>query len=158
MIIEAIGQLGAWSWMIAGLVLLVLEIVAPGFFFLWPGISALVVGAISLVVWGYGADLWTWQVQLLAFLVLSVGSAYLGRSWLLRNRSESDEPLLNARTRQLVGRTATLEKPIVDGHGSVRIGDTYWRVEGPDLPAGSRVRISGATADSLQVEGLSESP
>ena len=51
----------------------------------------------------------------------------------------------------LVGRVCTLEKPIVDGSGTVRIDDTIWRVAGPDAPAGSRVRIVHADGASLTV-------
>ena len=54
-------------------------------------------------------------------------------------------------TEALVGREFTLEKPIVDGTGTVRIDDTIWRVAGPDAPAGSRVRVVQADGASLTV-------
>lgn len=152
MILQWITDIGGWSWIILGLVLLVLEVLAPGIFFLWLGAAALVIGVISLVVWGIGAELWTWQVQVIGFLILSVGFVYAGRSWLARTETDSDEPLLNDRVAQMVGRTATLEDPITNGVGRVRLGDTLWRVEGPDLPAGTKVRIIGGSADRLEVE------
>lgn len=152
MILEWITELGAWSWIILGLILLGLEILAPGIFFLWLGAAALIVGAVSLIVWGYGAELWVWQVQVLGFLILSIVLAYVGRSWLKRTEAESDEPLLNDRVAQLVGQTATLEKPITNGVGHVRLGDTLWRISGPDLPAGTKVRIRGGNSDRLDVE------
>jgi membrane protein implicated in regulation of membrane protease activity len=154
MILDWIGELGGWSWIILGLILLVLEILAPGIFFLWLGAAALIIGAISLTVWGIGAELWVWQVQVLGFLILSIVLAYAGRSWLSRNEEESDEPLLNNRVAQLVGRISTLEEPIVNGVGHVRLGDTMWRVAGPDLPAGTKVRILGGSADRLEVESV----
>lgn len=152
MILEWITELGAWSWIILGLILLGLEILAPGIFFLWLGAAALIVGAVSLIVWGYGAELWVWQVQVLGFLILSIVLAYVGRSWLKRTEAESDEPLLNDRVAQLVGQTATLEDPITNGVGHVRLGDTLWRISGPDLPAGTKVRIRGGNSDRLDVE------
>lgn len=152
MILETIRELGGWSWVILGLVLLGLEILAPGIFFLWLGVAALVIGAISLIVWGLGAELWVWQVQVLGFLILSIVLAYAGRTWLSSNEVESDEPLLNDRVAQLVGQTATLEQPITNGVGHVRLGDTLWRVRGPDMPAGTRVRIRGGNSDRLEVE------
>ena len=152
MILEWIADFGAWSWIILGLILLGLEILAPGIFFLWLGAAALIVGAVSLVVWGYGAELWIWQVQVLAFLILSIVLAYWGRSWLARHEEDSDEPLLNDRVAQMVGQTATLEQPITNGVGHVRLGDTLWRVRGPDLPAGTTVRIVGGNTDRLEVE------
>ena len=154
MIIDQIQELGGWSWIILGMVLLGLEILAPGIFFLWLGAAALVIGAISLSVWGLGADLWVWQVQVLAFLILSVVLAYAGRSWLTRNDDPTDEPLLNDRVAQLIGQTVTLDEPIVNGIGRVRLGDTLWRVRGPDLPAGSTVRVSGGNSDRLEVETI----
>ena len=45
-----------------------------------------------------------------------------------------------------------LERAIVDGRGRVQIADAYWEVAGPELPAGTHVRIVGGDAMSLQVE------
>lgn len=154
MVLQWVNDLGGWSWVILGMVLLGLEILAPGIFFLWLGAAALVIGAISLTVWGLGAELWVWQVQVLGFLVLSLALAYVGRSWLKRTETESDEPLLNDRVSQLIGQTATLEHPIANGVGHVRLGDTLWRVKGPDLPAGAKVRVLGGSSDRLEVESL----
>jgi membrane protein implicated in regulation of membrane protease activity len=154
MILDIATDLGGWTWIILGMVLLGLEVLAPGIFFLWLGAAALIVGAISLMVWGYGAELWVWQVQVLAFLILSITLAYAGRSWLAKHEEPTDQPLLNDRAGQLIGRIATLEQPISNGVGQVRIGDMLWRVKGPDLPAGSRVRVAGGDSDRLEVEAL----
>ena len=64
----------------------------------------------------------------------------------------TDRPFLNRRADGYVGRVFTLDKPIVDGVGTVRIDDTVWRVSGPDCPAGSRVKIARADGVSLLVE------
>ena len=63
-----------------------------------------------------------------------------------------ESPYLNRRTEALVGRVFTLEKPIVDGVGTVRIDDTIWRVSGADAAAGSRVRVVRAEGANLKVE------
>jgi membrane protein implicated in regulation of membrane protease activity len=60
-------------------------------------------------------------------------------------------PFLNRRTAALVGREFTLEKPIIDGSGTVRIDDTIWRIAGPDTPAGSRVRVVQVDGANLTV-------
>jgi membrane protein implicated in regulation of membrane protease activity len=65
--------------------------------------------------------------------------------------ASKSNPFLNKRADALVGRVFTLEKPIIDGAGTVRIDDTVWRVAGPDAPAGSRVRIVQADGASLTV-------
>lgn len=152
MIVEWINDLGGWSWIILGLILLVFELLAPGVFFMWLGAAALIVGGVTLMAASGGAEAWTWQLQVLTFLVLSVVLAYAGRSWLARRNGPSDEPLLNNRVAQLIGRTATLEEPIANGVGHVRLGDTLWRVMGPDLPAGTTVRVTGGNTDRLEIE------
>ena len=84
MFVELIDTLGPWSWVIFGLILLGIEILAPSTFLLWPGLSALVVGLITLVL-GVDNTIWPWQAQLLVFLVLSLVIAYFGRQ-LVRSR------------------------------------------------------------------------
>jgi membrane protein implicated in regulation of membrane protease activity len=149
MLLDLVAALGPWSWVLFGVILLGAEILVPGFFLIWIGLAALAVGLLSLLLWNAG--FWTWQVQVLLFLALAIASAIGGRA-LMRREELSDEPLLNRRTAQLVGRIATLEQPMVDGRGRIRIDDTTWRVTGPDLPAGTRVRVVAAEGGQLRVE------
>jgi len=142
-------ELGPWNWMVLGFVLLVMELITPGAFMLWIGIAALIIGALSLAIWD--AAVWTWQVQVLAFLVLSVISAVIGKTLASSRRTLSDQPLLNRRGQQLIGRMATLAEPIKDGRGRIKLGDTLWRVSGPDLPAGTQVRVTGAADTDLEL-------
>jgi membrane protein implicated in regulation of membrane protease activity len=137
--------LGTWNWLILGVVLMVIEIFAPGVFMLWLGLAALVVGLASFAV------TWTWQSQIIAFAALSIAMVPLWRHFARRGAASTDKPFLNRRAAGLVGRAFTLEKPIVDGIGTVRIDDTVWRVAGPDLPAGSRVKIVRADGAMLTV-------
>jgi inner membrane protein len=152
MLMGFFSELGAWNWILLGLVLLVLEIVVPGIFLLWIGVAALLTGALSLQLGG--VEWWGWQVQVLVFLALSLVSAYAGHRIMGGKDEETDEPLLNRRGEQLIGRTATLAEPIREGRGRVHIGDTVWRVAGPDLPAGSRVRVTAAEDSQLIVEAI----
>jgi hypothetical protein len=147
--IDVIRSLGAWSWIILGGILLAVELIAPGTFILWLGVSAILVGLISFVI-----D-WNWQEQGVGFVILAVASLVMW--WRLirparRDEDASDQPFLNRRAQGFVGREFTLEKPIVDGAGTVRMGDTIWRVTGPDCAAGSRVRIARAEGATLFVE------
>jgi inner membrane protein len=147
--IAFISSLGEWSWIILGGILLAIEVMAPGTFFMWLGISAILVGVISFVI-----D-WAWQEQAIAFAILAVASVALWWRFGRHDRhaiDESDQPFLNRRAQGFVGRVFTLEKPIVDGSGTVRIGDTIWRVTGPDCAAGSRVKIARADGATLFVE------
>ena len=149
MIARIITELGPWIWMVLGLVLLALEIFVPGVFLLWIGIAALVVGAISLMPWQ--AEFWVWQVQVIVFLALALISAYAGRRIMSSSTDETDLPLLNRRREQLVGRIATLAEPISNGRGRIQLDDTVWRVKGPDLPSGTRVRVAGIDSAGLEL-------
>jgi len=146
-----LAGLGPWNWMIIGGVLLALEIMSPGVYLLWIGIAALLTGALSFQIGE--AAWWSWQIQLVVFVALALISALTGRYFFGSDRGGvSDQPLLNRREQQLVGQTSTLEEPIRDGHGRVRLGDTLWLVRGPELPAGTRVRIVSAEGGTLRVE------
>lgn len=151
MLVQWFSQLGPWNWMILGAVLLALEILLPGVYLLWLGIAAILTGTLSFQL--ADAAFWGWQVQVVVFLVLSVASALVGRRFFPANGSEdTDRPLLNQRGLQLVGRTAMLEEPLVEGRGRIRLGDTLWLISGPDLPVGTRVRVIGADGGVLTVE------
>ena len=80
-----------------------------------------------------------------------VVSALLANKYLKRNPSESERPLLNERAIQLVGQSFDLLDPIVNGRGSIKTGDTVWRVEGPELPRGTRITVVGADGTLLKV-------
>jgi membrane protein implicated in regulation of membrane protease activity len=138
--------LGHWNWFIAAAVLFLLEILAPGAFMLWLGLSAILVGAISLGV------VWSWQAQLIAFAVFAIAAIPAWRHFARKVEPATESPFLNRRTEGYVGRVFTLDKPIVNGVGTIHIDDTIWRVSGPDCPAGSRVKIARADGVNLLVE------
>jgi membrane protein implicated in regulation of membrane protease activity len=145
---EMFSTLGTWNWLIFGLLLMALELLAPGVFLFWLGLAALLVGLLSFV---FNVTP-SWQVQILMFAVFAAAAVPLWRRVARKHTAAStSNPFLNKRSDALVGRVCTLEKPIVDGHGTVRIDDTIWRVAGPDAPAGSRVRIVHADGASLTV-------
>lgn len=145
-----VAEIGPWSWWILGLVLLGAEILIPGIFLIWIGLAAIVVGAISFILWD--SAIWGWQVQLLVFAALSLISALIGRRIMAGRDDDTDQPMLNRRMEQMVGRTAMLEEPITEGQGRIRLGDTLWVVRGPELPAGTRVRIVAIENDEPRVE------
>ena len=141
-----IASLGSWNWFILAALFLLLEVLAPGTFMLWLGLSAILVGAISLAV------IWSWQAQVIAFAVFAVASIPAWRYFARKVEKPADRPFLNRRSEGYVGREFTLDKPIVGGVGTIHIDDTVWRVKGPDCPAGSRVRIARAEGADLLVE------
>jgi inner membrane protein len=147
-IVDFIAANSPWSWIIAGLILLALELVLPGGFLLWMGIAGLVTGLVTLF------QPIGWPLQWLIFGVLSLVSIVLWVRWTRSREKQSDRPLLNSRGEQLVGHEAVLEQPISQGFGRIVLGDTVWRVSGPDLPAGQRVRVTGSDGAVLRIEAV----
>jgi membrane protein implicated in regulation of membrane protease activity len=141
---KMISALGTWNWPIFGFILMTLELILPGVFLFWLGLAALLVGLVSFALNP------SWQAQLLMFAVFAAAAVPLWRR-LARGSAHEASPFLNRRAAALVGREFTLEKPIIDGAGTVRIGDTIWRVAGPDAPAGTKVRIVQADGANLTV-------
>ncbi len=143
---EMFATLGTWNWLIFGFILMALELAAPGVFLFWLGLAALLVGLVSFALHP------SWQTQLLMFAVFAALAVPVWRRLALSARKTDDRNIfLNRRAEALVGRVFTLEKPIVDGAGTVRIDDTVWRVAGPDTPAGTRVRVVHADGANLTV-------
>lgn len=138
--------LGNWTWWIVAGVMFVAELVAPAFIFLWFGVAAILTAILDLFI-----DM-SWQWQLAVFAVSSVLLLVLSRFITARRQVESDQPLLNRRHEALVGRVFVLDKAIVNGRGRVRVADTAWQVEGPDMPEGEKVRVVSAQSSLLVVE------
>lgn len=138
-----------WNWLLVGLVLVIVEALAPGTFFLWLGIAALGVAGVLVVF----PEL-DWRFQWTLFPLLSMGT--IGAWWLISRRHDQGANaaglLLNRRGLQYVGRVFTLDKPIVNGQGRLRVDDSSWKIQGQDCPAATRVRVIGVDGIVLQVE------
>ena len=136
-----------WHWWILALGLIIAETFLPGTFFLWMGVSALVLGVIAWLIPAMG-----WEIQLMLFAVLSLVSIVGWRMFLRKHPDETDQPSLNRRGEQYIDRVFTLETAIENGFGKVRVGDTLWRVKGGDLAAGTKVKVTAADGIVLVVE------
>ncbi len=141
-----IQQVDYWHWWILGGILLLIEVLAPSFFFLWLAIAAAVTGVILL-----GLPELDWQYQLMIFSGLSVVSIALFRRYQRQHPATTDQPALNRRGEQYIGRTFTLEQPIVNRVGKLRVDDSTWRITGDDLPAGTRVTVTGVDGVVLEI-------
>lgn len=141
--IEAISY---WHWWILAVALVILEVFAPGAFFLWLGIAAGVVGVLVYLVPSLG-----WEYQVLAFSLLSVISIIVWRKFFRAQPSDTDQPNLNRRGEQYIGRLFTLNEPIVDGLGKIRVDDSTWKIRGEDCPVGSQVEVTGVDGTILKV-------
>ncbi|MDX2475952.1 MAG: NfeD family protein [Gammaproteobacteria bacterium] len=136
-----------WNWWVFALVLIIVEVLVAGTFFLWMGISA---GIVGLVLYLFpGLD---WQVQLSLFAVFSVISIIVSRLWLAKHARAEPPSTLNRRGSQYVGRPFTLSEPIVNGIGRLNVDDTIWRISGPDMESGSQIIVEGLEGTILLVK------
>ena len=146
---ELIPILGNWVWFVAAGILLLLELLSPGVFFIWLGIAAALTGIADNV------QNLPWQGELALFAVLSVVSVVVGRRFYHGAAMEpADNPHLNRRQFGYVGRSFTLSQPIVNGRGKLTIEDTVWQIEGPDMAAGTRVTVTAVNDMTLVVAAL----
>ncbi len=134
------------AWACLALALIAAEVVAPGVFMLWLGIAAAVVFAVVLLVPGIPVH---WQA--IGFVALSFVSIAVYRRYFQAGERASDQPLLNRRAEQFVGKVFVLESAISNGSGYIKVGDALWTVVGPPLPAGTRVRVASADSMTLTV-------
>ena len=136
-----------FAWAAFALVLFAAEALAPGAFMLWLGFAAVVVFVGVLLVPGIPV-----LAQVAAFVVLSFVSIQVYRRWFRKAAPQSDQPLLNRRAAQNIGLVTPLDQAIVAGRGRIKLGDAYWQVEGPDLPAGTPVRVVAVDGMQLKVQ------
>lgn len=141
-----------WMWIVAGIGLAIAEIFLPGTLLLWTGVAAVALGFGLAAAEIAGMPTWGWQAQVLAFILLALVCVLAG----LKLRHRRPEPLattdVNIGSARLIGQQASLETAIVRGRGTIRLGDTVWQVTGPELPAGTPVRIASSDGIVLTVE------
>ena len=139
-----------YGWWLLALLLIGVEMIAPGYFMLWIGIAAAVMGVVTWAAPNLGA-----LVEAVLFALLSIASC-LAYWKFIRPLAErrNDQPLLNRRGQRMVGRRVVVIEPIVNGRGKVKVGDGEWLAEGPDLPAGSEVEIVSVHGTTFTVRPL----
>lgn len=139
-------MLAYWHWVILGLGMVALEVMIPGAFFIWIGITALILGGATFLF-----PLMSVTTQLLLFGVVAPLVTVLGRK-IIRLQTNGELPAtLNRRGQQFVGQTIVLDVPIVNSRAHVTVADSKWRIQGPDLPAGSIVKVIGVDGNMLIV-------
>ena len=144
-----------FAWAAVALLLFAAEALAPGAFMLWLGFAAAVVFVAVLLVPGHpvaGAG------RGCSSCSASCRSRSTGRWFRGKRAPRATSRCSIAAPRQLVGRVVPLERAIVNGRGRVQIADALWDVDGPDLPAGTPVRIVGADGMTLRVEAAEREP
>ncbi len=144
---ELFSHVVHWTWWIIAVVLIILEVSAPGTFFLWMGVAAGVVGVGLLLV----PEL-AWELQLTLFSTLSIIAILLSRKYLQKKKSGHSK--LSQRGKRYIGRTVTVAEVITNGIGKVQIEDTLWRARGVDTAVGEQVKIVAIEGATFEVEGI----
>ncbi len=136
-----------WYWLAAGLLLLGIEMLAPGFYLMFFGVAALATGVLTLLL------PLPWLAQVSLFAVLSVVSVIVGRRFYTSREGEGSATL-NRRTEALIGRRVRLTEALTEHGGEVYIDDTRWPATGPALPAGTEVEIVAVQGSRVVVKAL----
>ncbi len=149
-IMDWISQIEFWHWFIAAIILITLEmVVLPAVFFLWMGIASGVVGLLLMLIPGM-----PFMAQIIIFAIFSVVSLVIHKRYLKNNPPTTDEPTLNRRGEQYVGRTFTLEYAIENGVGKIKVDDSTWKVMGEDMGKGRKVKVTGIDGTVFNVEAV----
>lgn len=135
-----------WLWLIGGVLLLILEVIAPGFFLVFIGAAAIATGLFT-VLFGLGS-----AAQLALFALYAVIAVMAGRKFYANRNADSADPLLNDRAGRLVGKSVTVVAAVDEHGGRVRVGDSEWSARGGPAQVGERVRITGVDGNCLKVE------
>lgn len=136
-----------WYWWVLALVLLVIELLAPGFFFLWMSASGFVTGCVVLL-----APWVSMNMQIFVFSVLSVCAIGAWKFYVKKHPIESDHPFLNKRGAQYIGRVFNLYEPIRNGQGKIKVDDTIWKVQGEDCDISTKVKVVSVNGTEFFVE------
>ncbi len=139
-----------WYWWVLAVVLLAIELLASGFFFLWMAIAGLITGSVLLV-----SPTTSPEVQLLIFSVFSFVSILIWRRLVSLHPQETDHPLLNKRGAQYIGRTFTLIEAIENGKGKIKVDDSIWTVQGEDCPVKTKVKVVAVDGTIFKVKKVS---
>ena len=137
----------AWLWLIGGVLLLIAEVIAPGFSLIFVGAAAIATGLLAMIL-GVGLVLQFGLFAILAFLAVRIG----GRSFYAARYDYSADPHLNDRAARLLGRVVVVVQPVDSHGGRVRVGDSEWSARGGPAAVGERVRIVDIDGNCLKVE------
>lgn len=141
-----------WIWAIGGILLLIAEIIAPGFFLVFVGAAAVATGLFTLLF-----DLGT-APQLALFALYSVLAVMIGKRWYAEPNKMDEDVRLNEPGRRMIGKTVTVVADVDDHAGRVKVGDGEWNARGGPAAAGERVTITGVDGNCLIVEPVRTLP
>jgi inner membrane protein len=136
-----------WYWWVLAFAFLILEMLTPGFFFMWLAVSGLITGLVAWLIPAFSLN-----IQVFIFSIFSVIAVTAWRYYGKKFAIETDQPLLNKRGVQYIGRVFPLYEPIINGQGKIKVDDSFWKVHGEDCGIGTKVKVTGIRGMVLDVE------
>jgi len=144
---EFLNTITHWYWFAFACALIILDVsIGISFFLLWLGVAAASVG---IILWIFPTL--PWEYQFIIFAIESIACIFFWHLYLKKHPTKTDKPQLNRRSAQYIGRYFTLDTPIENGRGKITVDDSMWRVEGEDLPAGTRIKVVAVDGVILKV-------
>ena len=146
-LVQMLESMSATKWIIAGVLLLILEVVTGTTYILWPAVAALIVGFIAFIL-PLG-----WEMQFLLFFILSAVLLVAGHKF-VRPKMKGGEPSdLNDRARSMVGMRVKAIADFETGMGRVQVGDTQWRasIDEGTASEGQELRVVSVKGTTLKV-------
>lgn len=145
-------SLTPWHWLSAAVLLLVVEMMLVGsYYLLWVSFAAFLTAVLQ---WLFGLG---WAAQMVVFSAISILSVVAWYIYDQKRDKTKPRPTLNKRGHQYIGRTFQLSQPIINGVGKINVDDSSWKVRGDDADAGTAVRVKDIDGTVLIVEILGES-
>jgi membrane protein implicated in regulation of membrane protease activity len=144
-----LDQLAAWHWFTLGVILLALEIASTTNYLLWPGIAAILIGALKFVAPGLDGAL-----SLFLFAVLAVATTVAWQRSPYGKAQATAPNNLNARMDTYLGRKGVAAGDFVGGEGAILLDDTRWVAlvtDGSSPRNGDVLQVTGADGTVLRV-------
>jgi membrane protein implicated in regulation of membrane protease activity len=147
-LIELLSQVNHWHWIAFGLVLLSGELLGTAGYFLWLGISAVLVGLLLTFI------PISWQLQWVSFASFSLVTTWIW--WRYQHKKDlisENSSSLNQREKQMIGKVTRLEEDVQAGNCRIRLGDTTWSAKSlQDIPAGTLVTVVSVDGIVVTIE------
>ena len=135
-----------WIWAIGAVVVALLELHAPGCYLIWVALG----GAVTAIAAFTAVPGLTGQLVL--FAAASLVSCVIGYFVYRRvMAADPDAEPINSKQHALIGMRGAVDVALANGAGKVRLGDSVWLAEGPDLPVGAAVVVTAVRGTTVIV-------
>lgn len=130
-LLQLIYSPNQWTWFVLCVVMLILEALGAAGFLIGIAIGCFLTGTVVAIYGQFSAGGAGWESQILLVSITSSIFTILYWRYFRAEKQVSSLPQLNNKMAQMIGRQIKIESDI-DFEGTVRIGDTVWKVRCPE--------------------------